>query len=333
MTDLKKKTTKALNDNLAALKPETIGVKYLPTDSLVANPHNPRMLFDKDPLKTLRESIDKVGVLVPLAVYWSEKQKLFVILDGQRRWICAQELGLKEIPVNQIAEPSLVQNIVTMFQIHKNREDWELMPTALKVEVLMRELNEKNERKLSALTGLEPAVVSRCKKLLSYSKKIQDMMLDPDPNKRVKADFFIELHTIVHDRLVMKMDWFSKDKFTHQMLEKYEAKVGLKAVTDFRLMKQHINNARRANEEKEITKRLKEFTESDSLTLDHLIIESADVSASARRLLANITKIETSINEIDVDEYYGEEELWDSLERLLMLIRQKLKAAGRRTKE
>lgn len=312
--------------------PETIGVKHIPTDSLIQNPHNPRMLFDEEPLKTLKESIQKVGVLVPLTVYWSKRQNRFIILDGQRRWICAQDVGLKDIPVNQVAEPSLVQNIVTMFQIHKNREDWELMPTALKLEVLMHRLKERNERKLSELTGLEPAVVSRCKKLLSYPKKFQDMMLDPDPKKRVKADFFIELYTIVNDRFVTQMDWFSKDKFTYRMLEKYEARAGLKSVTDFRLMKQHINNARRAEEEFEISRRLQEFTENDSLALDHLIIESADVSASARKLLTSINKIEVSIVEIDVDEYYGEEALWDSLERLVMLIRQKLQAAGRRVK-
>jgi len=40
--------------------------------------------------------------------------------------MCAQEVGLTKIPVNEVAEPSLVQNIVTMFQIHKLRKDWEL---------------------------------------------------------------------------------------------------------------------------------------------------------------------------------------------------------------
>src|ERR1700686_5786614 len=99
--------------------PETVGVKTIQTRQLHANPHNPRMLFDKAPLDTLRRSIEKVGILVPLTVYWSKSQRNWVILDGQRRWMCAQDLGLKTVPANQVAEPSLVQNIVTMFQIHK----------------------------------------------------------------------------------------------------------------------------------------------------------------------------------------------------------------------
>ena len=115
-----------------------IGVNSLPTEKLKANPHNPRMLFDRADLHVLRESIARVGILVPLTVYREKSSGHYVILDGQRRWICAQEVGLKAIPVNEVAEPTLVQNIVTMFQIHKLRKDWELMPTALKLELLMR---------------------------------------------------------------------------------------------------------------------------------------------------------------------------------------------------
>jgi len=158
------------------------------------------MLFDREPMTVLRESIDKVGILVPPTVYRASGQKTYTILDGQRRWMCAQELKKATVPVNQVAEPSVVQNIVTMFQIHKLREDWELMPTALKVDVLMRELSEKNDRKLAQLTGLAPEMVGRCKKLLSFSKEYQDMMLDPNPKQRVKADFFIELYAVLTDR-------------------------------------------------------------------------------------------------------------------------------------
>jgi len=104
-----------------ALGTSAIGVRYVPTKQLHANPHNPRMLFDKLPLNVLRESIGRVGILVPLTVYLESARNRYVILDGQRRWICAQEVGLDKVPVNQVAEPSLVQNIVTMFQIHMSR--------------------------------------------------------------------------------------------------------------------------------------------------------------------------------------------------------------------
>jgi ParB family chromosome partitioning protein len=315
-----------------SLTPKKIGVKNIPTDGLVANPHNPRLLFDREPLNTLKKSLEKVGVLVPLTVYWDDKRKRYVILDGQRRWICAQELKMKEVPVNVVAEPTLVQNIVTMFQIHKLREDWELMPTALKLEVLMDELKEKREDILSELTGLDPAVVSRCKKLLSYSRKFQDLMLDAEPTNRVKADFFIELYAVRNDREVNKFDWFKKDQFTDRMLEKYVGRAGIKAVTDFRVMKQYIANACRANKQKQIAKKLKEFVFNDDLTLEHLEISSALVEAGARRLVTAITKLTASVKAIDAQQYYGQEKFWGAVEALVHVLTGKLKESGRRVR-
>ena len=306
-----------------------IGVKNLPTGKLKANPHNPRLLFDREDLHILRESIERVGILVPLTVYQEKSSGNYIILDGQRRWICAQEVGLKEITVNQVAEPTLVQNIVTMFQIHKLRKDWELMPTALKLELLMRVLGEKKEKRLAELTGLDEAVVVRCKKLLSYGKRYQDTMLDADPDKRVKADFFIELYPVRNDREVGKFPWFKKDKFTDDMLQKVEQK-GIKSVTDFRIVKQYINNAVKANKIPAISTRLQEFAERPLLTPDHLNIESAKVTAEAQKVLKSVESLYAQINAIEVEEYYGEEAMWDRLESLAQLIREKLKAMGRR---
>ena len=316
------------------LAPDTIGVRTIPTSSLVPNPHNPRMLFDKGPLNVLQESIDKVGILVPLTVYWSDERDSFVILDGQRRWICAQALRLTQVPVNQVAEPDIVQNIVTMFQIHKFREDWELMPTALKLEVLMDEMKEKNARKLASLTGLDQAVVARCKKLLTYPKKYQDLMLDEDPIKRVKADFFIELYPVVNDRFVKTLTWYSKDSFTQQMLGKYLAGANeIKSVTDFRTIKQHISNARRVGKLPVMATRLEQFTADDSLPLSHLEIPAATVSAGARKLLSSVLKLTKALKALDIDDYYGEEQLWMSLAELGKLIRARLLDAGKRPKE
>lgn len=309
-----------------------IGVKSLPTSKLKPNPHNPRMLFDREPMLVLRDSIKRVGILVPLTVYQEGRTGEYVILDGQRRWMCAQEVGLDKIPVNVVDEPTVVQNIVTMFQIHKLREDWELMPTALKLELLMRVLKEKNERRLAELTGLDEAVIVRCKKLLSYNKRFQDMMLDADPEKRVKADFFIELYVVCNDREVKKFTWFHKDKFTKDMLEKWQQK-GIKSVTDFRIVKQYIKNAVKAGKTSAISKRLQEFAAQPSLTPDHLNIESAKIAAEAKKLVKLVDNIYGQINEIDVEEYYGEETMWSRLDALAQLIREKLRALGRREKK
>ena len=314
-----------------AMAPGSVGIKTIPTRELQPNPHNPRMLFDRAPLETLKNSIAKVGILVPLTVYWAGAQKTWVILDGQRRWICAKELGLKTVPVNEVAEPDLVQNIVTMFQIHKLREDWELMPTALQLQVLMDALKETRDQQLAELTALDRAVVSRCKKLLSYPKKYQDMMLDPDPERRVKADFFIELNAVLRDRNVRRMTWFRPEKFTSQMLKRYSDH-RLKSVTDFRKVKQHINNAVKAGKTKVITERLREFAEQPSLPVEHLAVQAAAVTAKVRVITTAVSKLEQMLRNLNPTDYYAEEGLWSRLEALLELIRVKLAEVERRSR-
>lgn len=315
------------------LSPKPVGVMNIPTEKLQPNPYNPRMLFDKVPLLNLKESIKNNGILVPLTVYQRKSDGKFFILDGQRRWICADILQMPSVPVNLVAEPSLVQNIITMFQIHKLRADWELMPTALKLQLLMKKMNEESEKKLAEFTGLDTAVVTRCKKLLSYSKEFQDMMLDPDPEKRIKADFFIELYSFLHDRTINRIVKYSHPTIIRKMLKKYIDPVGgIKAVTDFRRAKQHIANARKAGKLSTLSPKLVEFVDVVHLTPEHLLIPSADVSAQARSLYSRVEKLREELSRLDVEAYIGEEKLWKALELLLQSIRKCFEGADRRIK-
>jgi len=307
----------------------SIRVKDLKTGDLHANPHNPRMLFDRIDMVPLRESIQRAGILVPLTVYQEGKSGRHVILDGQRRWMCAQELHLETVPVNEVAEPSLVENIVTMFQIHKLRLDWELMPTALKLELLMKKVKDTSERRLAALTGLDQAVVIRCKKLLSFSKRYQDLMLDADPDRRIKADFFIELYPVIHDRSIKKFDWFKPSTFTDAMLEKHRTRA-LRAVTEFRFVKQQLNNSAKANRIGMMSRRLREFTEDATLPVSHLAIDAINTSARAGKIAKTARDLYDLVDSLDPKEYYGEAELWKTLERLSEMIRKRLRQLGRR---
>jgi ParB family chromosome partitioning protein len=311
------------------LAAHVIGVKKVATNDLDPNPHNPRRLFDKLPLEALQDSIQRVGILVPLTVYRDSKSKRYIILDGQRRWMCASAVGLKTVPVNEVEEPTLVQNIVTMFQIHKLRSDWELMPTALKLELLMEETGDTNNRRVAALTGLDEAVVVRCKKLISFEKKYQNMMLDPNPEQRTKADFFIELYPVRHDRNVVRFDWFKPVKFTDQMIEKFEKKA-LKSVTDFRIVKQHINNAVKANRIKTISSKLRDFAENPTATVDSLEVKAAESHALARIVTRDVGKLLSQLEDIDVELVYGEKERWDSMEKLMERLKALLLQADRR---
>lgn len=304
-------------------KPQTV-----PTASLRPNPHNPRMLFDKEPMETLQNSIARVGILVPITVYQAAGSTKFTILDGQRRWTCANNLKMPEVPINQVPEPTLAQNIVTMFQIHKLRDDWELMPTALKLGVLMDELDERGDKALSLLTGLDIAVVTRCKKLLSYPERYQDMMLHLDPSLRMKADFFIELYPIISDRDVRSCDWFDANAFTDAMIRKYELKDGpFRSVTDFRKIKAYLTAARKSDRMSQTLDLLRAFAEDDTMEIADLEVDEARIHGEATSMSRAISRLRQSIEDLDPDLFAAESALWADLNELSQAIRRALERA------
>ena len=132
------------------------------------------------------------------------------------------------------------------------------------------------------------------------------------------------------DRLVNSFGWFKRDAFTDEMLYRYNQRLGIKAVTDFRTMKQHITNARRANEEEMFERLFREFIDDEELEINHLVIKSASVDAAARKLSSDVKVLTGAIRKLNVREYYGEESLWTSLETLLQVIHRQLRNAGRR---
>jgi len=47
----------------------------------------------------------------------------------------------------------------------------------------------------------------------------------------------------------------------------------------------------------------------------------------------DIGKLRQVVSEIDVDQFYGEDDFWDELDELVKVIQKKLKEVGRRTKQ
>jgi ParB/RepB/Spo0J family partition protein len=270
-----------------------------PSD-ILPNPENPRMFFPEENLAILRESIRSVGVLVPLTVYKSKKDSKLHLLDGQRRWMCAKDLGLAKIPVNIVPEPTTFQNIVTMFNIHALREPWELMPTALKLEVLVKMIQEQTGRKrvgvahLSQITAMSKPTIQRCLILLSFPKQYQDLILARD-DQHLKTDFFIELYPVLHKietifpEILKK---YTRDDIVDIFIQKYRNKI-ITDVVDFREIKKLINSIRKGVPKETVGKALSELISDPKAS-----IESAyPVSAQKALELDSLRKTAESIIE------------------------------------
>jgi hypothetical protein len=95
-----------------------------------------------------------------------------------------------------------------------------------------------------------------------------------------------------------------------------------------RKVKQHINNAVKANKNVAIARRLREFAQDPELTTDHLDIDSARIATGARKMIAAVEKLHAQIDSIELEEYVGENEMWEGLKKLSELIRKRLRALG-----
>src|SRR5438876_3642997 len=108
-----------------------------------------------------------------------------------------------------------------MFNIHNVREQSEITPTALKLEVVMRVLKTEDDEELSKLTGLTPWNVKRCKTLLSFPRKYLDMTLVRDEKNRLSGDFFVELAPamdLIRDNLPQIAKKYSRGQLTDRMI-------------------------------------------------------------------------------------------------------------------
>jgi len=230
-------------DKLQASAPKVVPsgiLKDLRPDQVVPSKNNPRRLFDPRPLKDLKDNIRQHGVLVPITVFPIRGQDKYSILDGERRHRCCVELeqeGLTlTIPANIVEPPTKVAGLLYMFSIHGYREQWELMPTALSLEIVMRELGEKDNQKLVNLTGLSEPQIERCKKLLKFPKRFQDLSLDTNPQTRIPSNFWIEALPLLDlsERVLPDLTKdLTRNGVTQKLVDKYRSGA-IKSVIHFR---------------------------------------------------------------------------------------------------
>lgn len=237
----------------------------MPHTSLLPNPQNPRILFDPEPLRDLKENIRSHGVLVPLTVYLLPDKEKYGILDGARRHRCCQDLakdGMEiDIPCNVVAPPDTVASMLYMFNIHNFREAWELMPTALSLKVVMEELGETETRKLCNLTGLSEPQVERCKLLLSFDERFQKLSLDPNPKTRIPSNFWIEATPVVELVSSALPELYAaegKSGVLDRLVEKYRAK-RIKSVIHFRRIIEAFESTKGEPRQDEVIAALRDF--------------------------------------------------------------------------
>jgi ParB family transcriptional regulator, chromosome partitioning protein len=291
-------------------------LQNIPVDEISPNPHNPRLIFEPRELDELKNSILKVGILVPLTVYKNEKsypKTQYVILDGERRWRCAKELGFQFVPANIIDEPKdITQNILFMFNIHHFRKEWALFPTALKLEVIIEKLDTDQESTLSDFTGVSRSTIRRCKALLWYPNKYRNTLMEK--SGRVSTDFFIELYPIAH-RLSFEDKYGypeGVELFVDRCIDKFVEQRHISDVKEFREIRKAMGFYDKTNDFSSFMNLIDQFVENTEVGLEIFVSNDLEEDRTRKNILKYLAYLNSNLDSINSDlisDYFIEEQL------------------------
>lgn len=158
-------------------KPEEIApgdvLRTLPIDQLQAGKYQPRQQFDGDKLDELAESIKAQGVIQPILVRATGKDR-YEIIAGERRWRAASRAGLSEVPVvlrkvddRAVIAMALIENI--------QREDLNPLEEAQALARLIDEFALTHQQAAEAV-GRSRAAVSNLLRLLELPDAVRALV-------------------------------------------------------------------------------------------------------------------------------------------------------------
>lgn len=234
-------------------------LKNIPIELIDRNPENPRIFFRQEEMEQLYVSIKNKGLLQPIAVY-KDKDR-YVILDGERRYKTFLKLNYPTIPAIIQDKPSVLDNLLLMFNIHSTREQWDIFTIAMKIErvlLLLKDTNgsEPTESELSEETGMTRGVIRRCKMIIALPERFKDLLRTelekPKKDQLFSEDFFLEMENSLKTVKNNFPETIKKiDVVRDVLIGKYLSKI-INNVTDFRKLTKIATANKNLNVSKEI---------------------------------------------------------------------------------
>lgn len=309
-------------------------LKDISPEQIRRNPENPRLIFRREELDSLMASIRRYGIQVPITVF--REGDHYTLIDGERRWRCANKLNLKRIPALILPKPSPLDNLLLMFNIHSLREQWDYMTIANKlpnvIELFVKERKyEPNEIELSEATGLTRGQIRRCRLLLDLPSKYRDLLLSelslPKQSQQLSEDFFIEMERslkTVQNRVPSAIT--DIDQVRDSLITKFRAGI-INNVTDFRkLSKIATSISNLGVRETQARKAIKEiFNANNDISIDRVYAEHYELRYDERKVILNAESIADYLEAFSEDDMppLGEDFL-NLLKKLQKLIKKVL---------
>ena len=308
----------------------TESVSLVLTKDIQPNPENPRLIFHQDELDALQESISKQGILVPLTLY--REKTGFRILDGERRWRSAIKLGLSKVPAIIQPKPDRLQNLLMMFAIHHRRNEWDPLPTALKLEVLEKlyvsqHRTKPTEKQLAELASLTRGEVRRYKKLLSLPEHYKEMLMSelekPRSKQLLTVDHVLEATaaaTALKKRLVIS--GAQEEKLRSVIVDKY-----ISGVIGNTVEPRKFARLARAVQREEITLDqakvvVKKFIQDPKYTIENLFTETVEEVDFQHGIELVVERLDEKIDRMLERSYVTT----DNLKNRLKMLQKKIKS-------
>ncbi|KGR91855.1 plasmid partitioning protein ParB [Ureibacillus massiliensis 4400831 = CIP 108448 = CCUG 49529] len=170
---------KGLGKGISALFPteplkNDDSIEKISIQKLVANPYQPRKLFDDEAIEELAQSIKEHGIIQPIVV--RKKGSKYEIVVGERRYRAAKLANLEEVPAivkemsdEQMMEVAILENL--------QREDLTPIEEAEAYQSLIEKLNFTQEDLAKRLGKSRPHITNHIR-LLQLPEEVRKLVND-----------------------------------------------------------------------------------------------------------------------------------------------------------
>lgn len=231
--------------------------KELPIDQLQEDATQPRQNYGVEgDQNRLFASMRDIGMQQPLVVKMIDKD-LYTIIDGHRRYICAQRLGIKTVPCLVYLKLAAGEFQRVRFEVQNNRRDWKPLEKADAISQAKTAKNCETDKEVAHFLHLAPSTVSSALSLRNQNLKFVGLM---EKNELPEA-YRVEIGRMVPK--IRKVKNLEPTDIIYTLIEKVNRKV-IRNAKDFRILKRIFLRAK-TNEEQ-----LYEFLQNPNMTIAEL---------------------------------------------------------------
>ena len=195
---------------------ETGRVLFLPVESIVPNPNQPRKQFVQEDLEELARSIRSLGILQPLTV--RRREGNWELIAGERRLRAAKLAGLGQVPCLAVHTDSQSSSLLALVE-NIQRRNLDFLEEALAIRRLIDTYHLSQEETARRLGKSQSAIANKLR-LLKLPEDVLTALRDgscserharallrlPDPDLQRAATARILKHTLTVSQTEILVD-------------------------------------------------------------------------------------------------------------------------------